>query len=307
MLEQRKLAHQVPVPTSDVQVRERLRQYAEPITLFGEREPDRRARLLQVLIARHGKNAVNLTHAPAAAPEDDEDEEFYTEGTDDLLVARRRIAMDSLSRAKARREFQRREARVPMQEVAQLRKQVLEPLKTWQLLGSQMAGSRPISMVRFAPNGSLLATGSWSGHAALWSVPDAVQRGPTLAAHDDRLSGLAWHPRATLTQSSSALNLATGAADSTVCLWSLADERPLLRTLRGHEARVCRIAFHPMGDYLVSASFDGTWRLWDVERGLELLLQEGHSREVYAIDVHGDGSLVASGYVRYTDAVASMQ
>lgn len=295
MLEQRKLAHQVPVPTSDVQVRERLRQYGEPMTLFGEREPDRRARLLQVLIARHGKNAVNLSHAPAAEAADEDEEEFYTEGSTDLLVARRRIAMDSLSRAKARRAYQRREARVSMQDVAQLRKQVLEPLKTCQLLGSQIAGSRPISMVRFAPDASILATGSWSGHAALWSLPNATARGAALAGHEDRISGLAWHPRATLTQAPSAVNLATGAGDGTVCLWSLADERPLLRTLRGHEARVCRTAFHPMGDYLVSASYDGTWRLWDVERGLELLLQEGHSREVYAIDVHGDGSLVASG------------
>lgn len=296
MLEQRKLAHQVPVPTSDVQVRERLRQYNEPMTLFGEREPDRRARLLQVLIARHGKNAVHLSHAPSAEAEaDDDDEEFYTEGSDDLLVARRRIAMDSLSRAKARCAYQRREARVPMQDVAQLRKQVLEPLRSYQLLGSQIAASRPISMVRFAPNASILATGSWSGQAALWSLPNATPRGAALTGHEDRVSGLAWHPRATLSQSTSAVNLATGAGDGAVCLWSLDDERPLLRTLRGHEARVCRTAFHPMGDYLVSASFDGTWRLWDVERGIELLLQEGHSREVYAIDVHTDGSLVASG------------
>lgn len=50
-----------------------------------------------------------------------------------------------------------------------------------------------------------------------------------------------------------------------------------------------------MGDYLASASFDGTWRLWDVARAQELMLQEGHSREVYAIDFQGDGALVASG------------
>lgn len=65
--------------------------------------------------------------------------------------------------------------------------------------------------------------------------------------------------------------------------------------MKGHEARVCRVAFHPMGDYVASASFDGTWRLWDVERGAELLLQEGHSKEVYGIDFQCDGALVASG------------
>lgn len=34
-----------------------------------------------------------------------------------------------------------------------------------------------------------------------------------------------------------------------------------LTTLKGHSSRVCRIAFHPSGKYVGSASFDGTWRL----------------------------------------------
>jgi U4/U6 small nuclear ribonucleoprotein PRP4 len=55
------------------------------------------------------------------------------------------------------------------------------------------------------------------------------------------------------------------------------------------------VAYHPSGRYLGSASFDTTWRLWDVERGNELLLQEGHSHEVYAIDFQEDGALVATG------------
>lgn len=70
-----------------------------------------------------------------------------------------------------------------------------------------------------------------------------------------------------------------------------------ISTLSGHAGRIARIDFHPSGRYIGSASFDGTWRLWDVEMTQELLMQEGHSREVYAISFQGDGSLVASGYV----------
>ena len=60
-----------------------------------------------------------------------------------------------------------------------------------------------------------------------------------------------------------------------------------------------RIAFHPSGDYVGSAGFDGTWRLWDVRRQKEkeLLIQEGHSKEVYALAFQDDGALAASGYV----------
>lgn len=68
-----------------------------------------------------------------------------------------------------------------------------------------------------------------------------------------------------------------------------------LATLEGHEGRVCRIAFHPSGNYVGSASYDGTWRLWDVEKKKELLLQEGHSKEVFALAFQDDGSLAASG------------
>jgi U4/U6 small nuclear ribonucleoprotein PRP4 len=68
-----------------------------------------------------------------------------------------------------------------------------------------------------------------------------------------------------------------------------------ISTLTGHESRVCRINFHPSGKYLGSASYDGTWRLWDVETSKELLLQEGHSKEVYALAFQNDGALVASG------------
>jgi hypothetical protein len=41
-------------------------------------------------------------------------------------------------------------------------------------------------------------------------------------------------------------------------------------------------------------SFDCTWRLWDAEAGACLLEQEGHSRGVYAVAFHPDGSLAGS-------------
>lgn len=70
-----------------------------------------------------------------------------------------------------------------------------------------------------------------------------------------------------------------------------------LATMKGHADRVCRVAFHPSGDYVASASFDTSWRLWDVATAKELLLQEGHSKEVYSVEFQDDGALVASGSV----------
>ena len=68
---------------------------------------------------------------------------------------------------------------------------------------------------------------------------------------------------------------------------------PLAR-LSGHVDRLARLAFHPSGRFLATASFDATWRLWDLSSCQEVLLQEGHSRAVYAVAFHPDGSLVLS-------------
>ncbi|KAJ1720227.1 hypothetical protein LPJ53_005131, partial [Coemansia erecta] len=64
--------------------------------------------------------------------------------------------------------------------------------------------------------------------------------------------------------------------------------------LKGHQGRVVHVDHHPSGDYLGSASYDGSWRLWDIATQKELLLQEGHSREVFALRFQKDGALVAS-------------
>ncbi len=60
--------------------------------------------------------------------------------------------------------------------------------------------------------------------------------------------------------------------------------------------RVSRAIFHPSGRFIGTSSFDTTWRLWDAETQQEILLQEGHSRQLYGIAFQCDGSLVATGY-----------
>jgi U4/U6 small nuclear ribonucleoprotein PRP4 len=295
--ERKKRAANLVVPTADRDVKLRLRALKEPVTLFGEGPADRRDRLRALLAdaaEAGGEDADDVVMEEAEAP-GDEQEEFYTQGTQSLLDARRDMARYSLPRAKQRIAYQRQEAAIPLKAHVEHRNKIKDRLKGFELYGSQTA-DRPVSIVRASPNGQYVAYGTWGGKVALLEIPSLEQKKAYRGAHTERTTGIDWVPGATLpgsTISSGSVNFASGGAGGKVQLWSLDDDKPL-RTLEGHTDRVCRLAFHPSGRYLASASDDSTWRLWNVETGQELLLQEGHSKEVYTVSFSQDGSLVAS-------------
>ncbi|KAJ5732803.1 hypothetical protein N7493_004284 [Penicillium malachiteum] len=295
--ERKRRAAAMAVPTDDTKVRARLRELGEPITLFGEGPGDRRDRLRELLTdiseRQGGEEDIEMEE-----PEEEveQQEEFYTEGTSSLLEARKDIARFSLPRAKARVARLKEESTIPLRTHVKHRKAVKEKLQGFDLYGSQIAGDRPVSICRFAPDGQTIAAGNWSGGIKLLTVPNLEEKA-NFKGHTDRVGGLAWFPGATLPQSNvspSTVNLISGGGEGNINLWALDQEKPIA-TLAGHSGRVCRTEFHPSGRYAASASFDTTWRLWDVETTTELLLQEGHSREVYTVAFNNDGSLLASG------------
>lgn len=178
----------------------------------------------------------------------------------------------------------------------------------------------------------------WNGgenHFNPNNINDSSQNGDCEAApldllgaknivHEDRIMGIAMKQYLSSTTSSDSLTMvATASIDLTAKLCKVkvnqeantddamdvenlnTKDNPLRYNieecahLKGHAARLCSVAFHPTGKFVVTTSFDHTWRLWDVEtssmaEGKELLLQDGHSREVYGVGFHPDGSLVAT-------------
>ena len=293
-------AASIAVPTDDKRVRVELRSRGEPITLFGERPEDRRDRLRDLLYREQegddGDDAEmrDATEEPGEGA-DEEEGEFYTQGSDALLEARKEIARYTLPRAKQRIAHQRLDSAIPVQTHVRHRKAIKERLSGFDLFGSQIASERPMSVVRFAPNGEMLACGDWNGSVKLLDVPNLDTKA-VLRGHRQMVGGLSWYPGATLSESgvsADSMNLASSGQEGDIHLWSLTQDTPI-STLSGHSARVCRTEFHPSGKYLASASYDTTWRLWDVATTTELLLQEGHSKEVYTVAFNGDGSLIAS-------------
>jgi WD40 repeat protein len=87
--------------------------------------------------------------------------------------------------------------------------------------------------------------------------------------------------------------------------WDITTGRQL-RELKGHTYAVFGLDYSPDGKYLVSASFDGSVRLWDAEQGVELdrVTGEGFAaRAIFSPD--GSHILVAGGFKRKFDGQAT--
>ncbi|XP_057813024.2 U4/U6 small nuclear ribonucleoprotein PRP4-like protein isoform X2 [Cryptomeria japonica] len=293
----RRRAYALAVPTNDSAVRARLRRLNEPVTLFGEREMERRDRLRTLMAKLDSEGQLEKLMkvqeeeeaAANAAAEDVQDMEgpqsypFYTIGSQELLKARTEIMKFSLPRAASRIQRAKRRREDPDEDEDAELNCVLEQASRIIMDCSEIGDDRPLSGCAFSSDATMLATSAWSGVTKLWRVPE-IKKVVALKGHTERVTDVAFSPRNN--------HLATSSADRTAILWN--PEGGILKTFEGHLDRLARVAFHPSGLYLGTTSFDKTWRLWDLNTGIELLLQEGHSRSVYGIAFHCDGSLVAT-------------
>ena len=196
--ELRRAARQVVVPTDDGRVRAMLRQLGLPVTLFGERELERRDRLRRH-VAEHGGNvdaavaaagallvvggvvlgaeaAAAAAGADAAAAEKQAEEVFYTEGPPALRDARLRVARWSLPRAGARlRAAKRARADVggALARIRAARSCSEDAARRTAQACSEVADDRPVSGARFSADGAALATCGWGGRVSVWRVAAA--------------------------------------------------------------------------------------------------------------------------------------
>jgi WD40 repeat protein len=124
-----------------------------------------------------------------------------------------------------------------------------------------------VNDLAFSPNGALLASGGMDGTARLWNI-NAQERtfGNVLATLDsdteDVVLSLAFSPDGSL------LATAGGNGDNAIRLWNVTTPAAasLVATLTGHQAAVGSVGFSANGEFLLSASDDGSIRLWSAGR-----------------------------------------
>lgn len=291
------------VPTLDSDVRIELRKHGEPITLFGEDPAERRERLLRILQEKPHTNFEfaqlenQNSEDESMSDDEDDDEEFYTPGSEELEKARKDILKFSVDRAIVRVQKQKDEAKsFDFLKVLKHRRHINQLLSEYELSASSVlkGNARAISAVRINPEG-IIACGSWDGHIYFLNSDEYfnhIQAGRLgQGYHSEKVGGLDWHP-------TDSTILASGGQEGSLNIWRYTESevlKPHTRLKDASEGRIPKVAFHADGIHLANTSFDQTWKLWDINKELELLEQEGHSKEVFACAFHPDGSLIATG------------
>ncbi|KAG2455226.1 PRP4 protein, partial [Polypterus senegalus] len=263
--ERRRRARQINVSTDDSEVKACLRALGEPITLFGEGPAERRERLRNILsvVGTEALKKSKKEEEKLKRPPEECHQTWYHEGPTSLKIARIWIAKYSLPRSADRLKEAREQKEIPEASRTARTQELHKVLRNLNNICSQIGDDRPISYCHFSPNSKMLATASWSGLCKLWTVPNcSLIR--TLRGHNTNVGAIAFHPQATISMDEKGVNLVSCAADGSVKLWSL-------------------------------DSYDHSWRLWDLEIQEEILHQEGHSKGVYDIAFHPDGSLAGTG------------
>jgi WD40 repeat protein len=146
--------------------------------------------------------------------------------------------------------------------------------------GLPFSGSRSA----FAPDGKLLATGSWLDRIKLWSWPElqpAGELGPVSAV-------------TSLNFSPDGRRLIAGGKAGSLSLWEVPSRRLIRRTEAHTRTTVGSVEFSPDGRQIATAGGDQTLVIWDAERLEPIRILRGYTDHVRQVKWTADGQELVS-------------
>ncbi|XP_034430712.1 chromatin assembly factor 1 subunit B isoform X2 [Hippoglossus hippoglossus] len=135
---------------------------------------------------------------------------------------------------------------------------------TVELLSNLARHTKAVNVVRFSPNGELLASGGDDAAILLWKLNDSKE--------PDQLPAFQEDEDAQLNKES----------------WSV------VKTLRGHIEDVYDISWTRDGNFMVSGSVDNTAIMWDINKGQKLCILNDHKSYVQGVTWDPLGQYVAT-------------
>jgi len=163
---------------------------------------------------------------------------------------------------------------------------------TWDATTGQRAGpalvghTGPVNAVATVPGPDRAVTAGEDGTLRVWDLATGAEL-RRIAASAGPLHSLALSPDGS--------RAFTGGDDGPIGVWDVAGDGGLLATLRGHTGGVLDLAVYSIKNRLVSASWDGTVRLWDLDQLRETRRFVGHTSWVRSVALSAFGDQALSG------------
>lgn len=150
---------------------------------------------------------------------------------------------------------------------------------------------RAVANAAFSTKGAFVVTGSWDGSAKVWDVSTGRDIARLAGGHEGPVTAAMFMP-------GEEERLLTAGADGRVTVWNWSAESTgtaLLKQIEAHRGPINTIAFDGKGTVFVTASRDGTCRIWNAQDFSVPAIDLEHGSPVTAVAVSEDGEWVVSG------------